>query len=219
MGKSVVQGHNTSRESKRQSFSSPETSRKGVSTGVIGVAAVVVLAVVAGTVLYLTRPSSAAPLPATRIISDAAAAPSAQTAVDDGSGGVVVSAATYGHEPYAQAVAEDGIVRIPVSTVNDHEAHYYTYMHDGRSIEFFVLESPDGTLRAAFNACDVCFLSKKGYTRDGDAVICNNCGLRFPADQINEVRGGCNPSPLDRTVEGDYLLIRAEDIAAGLQYF
>jgi DNA-binding NarL/FixJ family response regulator len=106
-------------------------------------------------------------------------------------------------------------------TVQGHlaNAHYCTYINMGRSIEFFVLESKDGVVRAAFNACDVCFDSKKGYTQDGDYMVCNNCGRRFAADQINVVHGGCNPSPLGRTVQGDSLIIQVEDIVAGQNYF
>jgi uncharacterized membrane protein len=74
-------------------------------------------------------------------------------------------------------------------------------------------------VRAAFNACDVCFPAKKGYHQEGDEMVCNNCGSRFPADQINEVRGGCNPSPLERMVESDTLVIQEQDIIAGLGYF
>jgi uncharacterized membrane protein len=50
-------------------------------------------------------------------------------------------------------------------------------------------------------------------------MVCNNCGRRFPADQINVVHGGCNPSPLERAVEGDSLVIQVDDIVAGLGYF
>ena len=130
-----------------------------------------------------------------------------------------VTAATTGHAPYPQAVAEEGAVRLPLATFDDDKAHYYTYMHEDQPVEFFILKSKDGTVRAAFNACDVCFAAKKGYRQDGDVMVCNNCGRRFPADQINVVQGGCNPSPLRRTVEGDSLVIQVEDLVEGLRYF
>ena len=113
----------------------------------------------------------------------------------------------------------DGAVRLPIAAFDDEKAHWYTYRADGTGIQFFVLKSSDGVVRAAFNACDVCFLEKKGYRHEGDEVICNNCGQRFPSSLINEVRGGCNPSPLNRTIEGDELVIRIEDILSGAGYF
>ena len=129
------------------------------------------------------------------------------------------SAATLGHAPYPQVTGEKGVVRIPLATFQDGEARYYTYMHGDRPIEFFALRSSDGVVRAAYNACDVCFAARKGYRQDGDDMVCNNCGQRFASRLINEQRGDCNPSPLDRTVEGDALLIQAEDIVAGADLF
>ena len=115
-------------------------------------------------------------------------------------------------------LVDDGTLRFPVATFDDGKAHFYSHEMNGKSIEFFVLKSNDGVVRAAFNACDVCFPAHKGYRQEGDEMVCNNCGQRFPSHLINEVRGGCNPSPLERTIEGDQLVIR-EDIAAGAGYF
>jgi len=113
----------------------------------------------------------------------------------------------------------DGAVRLAASTFDDGQARWYTYPADGVDIQFFVLKSSDGVIRAAFNACDVCFLAKKGYRQEGDEMVCNNCGQRFPSVLINEVRGGCNPSPLERTIEGDEVVIQVADILAGANYF
>jgi len=81
------------------------------------------------------------------------------------------------------------------------------------------LKSADGVVRAAFDACDVCWRSGKGYTQDGDEMVCKNCGRRFASNRINDVQGGCNPAPLNRSVEGDHLIIQAEDIVRGRAYF
>ncbi len=134
-------------------------------------------------------------------------------------GSSTVRAATKGHAPYELLTAEDGAIRLPASTFDDGKARYYTYMSNGRPIELFVLQSSDGVVRTAFNACDVCFEAKKGYTQAGDVMVCNNCGSRFQADQINVVRGGCNPSPLNATVDGEEIVIQAADIESGLRYF
>ena len=113
----------------------------------------------------------------------------------------------------------DGAVRLPVSTFDDGQAHQYTYRADGADIQFFVLKSSDGVIRAAFDACDVCFLEKKGYRQEGDEMICNNCGQRFSSVLINEVRGGCNPSPLDRSIKDGEVVILIDDILSGAGYF
>ena len=195
----------TSRAAKQARFSQQDEKKPGGASPLILIAGIAVaLLLIGGTVFALMSPSLAP----------------AETGTNRSSGqDWTLSAATHGHEPYPQVIAEDGAVRLFLSTFDDYEAHHYTYMHLGRPIEFFVLKSQDGVVRAAFNACDVCFDAKKGYTQDGDYMICNNCGRRFPADQINVVHGGCNPSPLERTVEGDTLVIQVKDIIAGQDYF
>ena len=121
---------------------------------------------------------------------------------------------------FATVSAEAGIVKIPVGQVSDQMAHYYTYKaSDGKPINFFVLKSSDGIIRAAFDACDVCYREKKGYRQEGDVMVCNNCGQRFPSTKINVLKGGCNPAPLGRTVQGDTLVIKATDLEQGGWYF
>jgi uncharacterized membrane protein len=110
-------------------------------------------------------------------------------------------------------------IRIPVKTVDNGKARFYEVEVSGVPVEFFVLQSFDGVIRAAFNACDVCFQAKKGYSQKGDFMVCNNCGQPFKSDSINVVRGGCNPSPLERRVDGDYVVIQINDVAQGLMYF
>jgi hypothetical protein len=203
-----------SRAAKRARFVAQQEKKPGGASPVVLITGLVIaLALIGGTVFALTRPS-----PAT---TESPADVSFQELSSSTTSGdtQLVTAATSGHDPYPLAAAENGAVRFPLSTFDDYQAHHYTYMHKGRAIEFFVLKSKDGVVRAAFNACDVCFLSKKGYIQDGDEMVCINCGRRFPADQINEVHGGCNPSPLRRTVEGDTLVIQEQDIINGMSYF
>lgn len=103
--------------------------------------------------------------------------------------------ALFGFGKFETVEPKNGAVTIPVADVSDGEAHYYTYEIPGKNINFFLLKSNDGVIRAAFDACDVCFREKKGYSQDGDFMVCNNCGMRFHSSRINEVKGGCNPSP------------------------
>jgi hypothetical protein len=114
-------------------------------------------------------------------------------------------------------------VRIPLAEINDGRAHFYTFKGKGsgrdKDINFFILKSSDGVIRAAFDSCDVCYQERKGYRQEGDRMVCNNCGQQFPSVKINELRGGCNPAPLERAIEGDYLVVKVSDIGVGGFYF
>ncbi len=110
-------------------------------------------------------------------------------------------------------------VTYPVSMFDDGRAAHFQYRDGSIDIRYFILKSSDGVIRAAFDACDVCWPSGKGYYQDGNDMVCANCGQRFSSILINEVRGGCNPEPLARKISGDNLIIRVEDILNGKKYF
>lgn len=117
------------------------------------------------------------------------------------------------------AAGAEGEISYPVSMFDDGRARFFEYPHGPLTIRYFILKSSDGVLRAAFDACDVCWPAGKGYAQEGDHMVCRNCGLRFASVRVNEVQGGCNPAPLERRVEEGRLVIRAADITAGRGYF
>ena len=116
------------------------------------------------------------------------------------------------------ARAADDVVRIPVSEISD-TAKYYKIDADGVTVKYFLIKAPDGTIRSALDACDVCFPAKKGYKQSGEFMICTNCGQRFHASRIALVKGGCNPHPLKNTIEGDNVVISKAELAEGVRYF
>lgn len=102
---------------------------------------------------------------------------------------------------------------------DDGHARHFTFQQGPVQIRYFILKSSDGVVRAAFDACDVCWPAGKGYYQDGDDMVCRNCGNRFASVRVNEVKGGCNPAPLTRSVEDNQVVIRINDIIAGGRYF
>jgi uncharacterized membrane protein len=124
-----------------------------------------------------------------------------------------------GGAPYQTVVAEGGVVAIPVAQVSDGKAHFFSYRNGDSYINFFVLKSDDGVIRAAFDACDVCYHAKKGYRQEGDSMVCNNCGMKFRSEMINEVKGGCNPAPIERSVTDGRVVIAAAELEQGGKYF
>ena len=106
-----------------------------------------------------------------------------------------------------------GVVKIPLSSINDGNAHYYQVKSvNNIDTKFFVLKSSDGIFRAALDACDVCYRSGKGYTKSGNYMVCNSCGQKFLSTRINVIKGGCNPAPLNRINDGKSLIIKMSDI-------
>ena len=119
----------------------------------------------------------------------------------------------------SSVAATDGTVAYPTDMFADGKARYFEYKNGDRTIRYFILKSSDGVIRAAFDACDVCWPAGKGYYQDGDVMVCRNCGRRFASVLVNEVQGGCNPAPLKRDLNGGNLVITVKDILEGGQYF
>lgn len=125
-------------------------------------------------------------------------------------------------EPSADAVSSENNasqISLPATLFEDGKARHFQHMAGQITIKYFVLKSSDGTIRAAFDACDVCWPAGRGYYQDGDYMVCRNCGRRFASVLVNEVKGGCNPAPLNRRVENGKVIIEVKDILGGRQYF
>ena len=64
-------------------------------------------------------------------------------------------------------------------------------------MEVLAVKASDGSIRTAFNTCQVCYDSGRGYYKQqGKVVVCQNCGNQFKLDQIEKIKGGCNSVPI-----------------------
>lgn len=76
-------------------------------------------------------------------------------------------------------------------------ARFYPYKAGKMNMEVLAVKASDGTIRTAFNTCQVCFDSGRGYYKqEGNELVCQNCGNRFKLDQVEKIKGGCNPVPI-----------------------
>jgi uncharacterized membrane protein len=130
------------------------------------------------------------------------------------------SAPVTGTAPVVPMV-DDGRITYAVSMFDDGKARHFQYAdaESKTTISYFILKSTDGVIRAAFDACDVCWRAGKGYYQEGSSMVCRNCGRSFESVMVNEVQGGCNPAPLQRTIENDLVVIQVDDLLKGQTYF
>jgi uncharacterized membrane protein len=124
-----------------------------------------------------------------------------------------------GSGKYPTVKASQGQVSLQAAEIADGKAHFYTYRSGETDVNFLVVKSADGQIRAAIDSCVVCFRGRMGYRQEGDYMVCNKCNQRFHTNLINEVKGGCNPVPLARALVGDRLLIPESELAQGAAYF
>jgi uncharacterized membrane protein len=106
--------------------------------------------------------------------------------------------------------------KIPVATVSDGILHRFSVESDGVTVRIIVIQRPDKSLVAAFDACEIC--GPKGFYQKGGMVVCKNCASALVNSSIGE-KGGCNPIPIESKVEGDELVIPAARIFKGAGIF
>ena len=98
-------------------------------------------------------------------------------------------------------VTPAGDLQIPKKEITAN-ATFYQYKVGKVLIEVLALRAPDGTIRTAFNTCQVCYSSGRGYYKQvGDRLVCQNCGNRFLASQVEIIKGGCNPIPITKDLK------------------
>lgn len=111
---------------------------------------------------------------------------------------------------------------IPTSEISG-TAGFYPVTVDGEEMEVLAAKASDGTIRTAFNTCQVCYDSGRGYyQQEGDVLVCQNCGNRFGMDQVEIESGGCNPWPIfdgDKTVTEDAITISYDFLHESKQIF
>ena len=100
---------------------------------------------------------------------------------------------------------ESGNIVIDTTNIGS-KATFYNYNADGTTIRLFAVKASDGTIRMAFNTCQVCNPSPKAYfVQNGKNFIRQNCKNSFATDNIGKERGGCNPIPIttDERIDGE----------------
>ncbi|MBR9704793.1 DUF2318 domain-containing protein [Candidatus Pacearchaeota archaeon] len=112
-------------------------------------------------------------------------------------------------------------ISIPLSEITS-EARWYTHEADGKYIKYFAVKTENGEIKTAFDACDVCHKSKKGYRQEGGDMICNNCGNHYAISGLgtkNTKGGGCWPGYLPSDTDKENLIIKTSDLEKGKYRF
>jgi uncharacterized membrane protein len=109
--------------------------------------------------------------------------------------GATLSAQNAGQNLRKPVIAnQDLVIQIAEITEN---ALFFPVDIDGVRMEVLAVKAPDGTIRTAFNTCQVCYASGRGYfVQTGTLLICQNCGNRYRMSQVERQAGGCNPVPI-----------------------
>jgi uncharacterized membrane protein len=128
---------------------------------------------------------------------------------------------TAGQNVVKPPIADRDLV-IQISEVTEN-AVFYPVDIEGTRLEVLAVKAPDGTIRTAFNTCQVCYGSGRGfYKQQGTVLVCQNCGNRYRMSQVEIRSGGCNPVPIfpqNKTVTATTITVSKEFLKEAKQIF
>src|SRR5205807_4387344 len=94
--------------------------------------------------------------------------------------------------------------------------HRFSARENGVDIRFWLYQKPDGKIATVFDACQIC--GGVGFYKGPNGVVCKNCAAPINPQSVGTA-GGCNPIPLNATINSDSVIIQEADIAAGARVF
>ena len=119
-------------------------------------------------------------------------------------------------------VTSGNALSIPTDELSEN-AEFYPVDVDGTEMEVIAVKDSTGTIRTAFNTCQICYDSGKGYYKqEGDKLVCQNCGNSFTMDQVGEISRGCDPWPIldeNKTVTDEEIEISYDFLKASADIF
>lgn len=109
-----------------------------------------------------------------------------------------------------RTIAAGEVLSISIADINS-TVTFFPIEVDGTKMEILAVQASDGSIRTAFNTCQSCYTSGRGYyVQQGTDLVCQNCGFHFTPDQVEVQSGGCNPWPIfaeNKTVTKDTIEI------------
>lgn len=119
-------------------------------------------------------------------------------------------------------INERGDLVINTADIKD-EATFFQLNVKGTNMAVMAVRAEDGTVRTAFDTCQICNGSPYAYFEQrGDKFQCQNCGNVYSRDMIEKERGGCNPVPImedEKTSEGEEIIIPVELLEENVERF
>lgn len=110
-----------------------------------------------------------------------------------------------------------GQARLALSALADGHLHRYAYVaQDSTEVRFIAILKNGGAYGVGLDACENC--GPSGYYEDEGKVICLRCDVAINPATIG-FKGGCNPIPLDFTVEGGDLVIATSVLEESAEVF
>lgn len=82
----------------------------------------------------------------------------------------------------------------------------------GDQIRFLLARDSTGRVKSAFDACQRCYMYRKGYVSSGGDLVCRYCGNRYKLEAMGSGLASCVPVKLPFQMTGHTVNIKSADL-------
>lgn len=119
--------------------------------------------------------------------------------------------------PAVPVEAENGSVDVDLEIVKDGHLHRFVYSAEtGEQVRYIVILKGGSAYGVGLDACEIC--GTTGYYERDNQVICNLCDVQMNKATIG-TRGGCNPIPIEYSIEEGKLRVPQSELERNAKIF
>lgn len=118
------------------------------------------------------------------------------------------------------APERDGSLRIDIAGLEANQVRFFRFLNTGnQEVKFFIGRDSDEHVQVGFDANEMCYKLKRGYSAAEGWLTCRKCDKSFELAAVNAGGGGCKPVPLQHRVVGDEVHLTEAQILQGWRFF
>ncbi len=115
--------------------------------------------------------------------------------------------------PQFTPVDANALARIGINDLRPGEVRFFAYRdRAGEQIRFLLARDSTGRTKAAFDACQRCYVYHKGYVNSGEDLVCRYCGNHYRLEAMESGLASCVPVKLRVHVTGQTVSIKSADL-------
>ena len=119
---------------------------------------------------------------------------------------------------YSNPLIEGDKVIIDTGLLGDKRPEFFSMTVNGKNVAFFIIKIND-SVESYIDACQNCYLFKKGFKVKDSYIICRHCTSEYAIDTLEAGLTSCHPMPLKGELKGGEYYISLKEIKKAAKYF
>jgi uncharacterized membrane protein len=126
---------------------------------------------------------------------------------------VAISLAAMARGPQFTPVSANPSISIETKDLRPGNVRFFAYRDQaGDQIRFLLARDATGRIKAAFDACQRCYMYHQGYASSRGDLLCRFCGNRYKLEAMESGLASCIPKNLPFQMTGQTVNIKSADL-------